>query len=95
MEFIVRFLEQVTLIDMQFKGTPELLRKAVWSCYQENPVDFGGYVLHDPGAFHEPPLSGKMTDRIAEPWKIPSDEKEADAVNKMQDLMRRLKNNKK
>jgi tetrahydromethanopterin S-methyltransferase subunit A len=40
LEFIVRFLEQVTLIDVQFKGTAGLLRKAIWSCYQEKPVDF-------------------------------------------------------
>jgi hypothetical protein len=30
-------------------------------------------VLHDPGAFSKPPLSGKITDRIMEPWKILAD----------------------
>ena len=34
MEFIDRFRKQLTLIDLQFEGNPELIRKAVWSCYQ-------------------------------------------------------------
>jgi tetrahydromethanopterin S-methyltransferase subunit A len=91
MEFIDRFRKQVAIIDLQFRGTPELIRKAVWSCYQEAPVDFEGYNLYDIGAFPEPPLSGKITQRVMQPWTLPKDEKEAAAVKKMQDMVERLK----
>src|SRR4030042_3619728 len=42
-EFIERFRKQLTLIDLQFEGDPEVIRKAVWSCYQEEPVEFRDY----------------------------------------------------
>ena len=44
-EMIERFRQQLSLIDIQFEGDPELIRKAVWSCYQESPVEFRGYSL--------------------------------------------------
>jgi tetrahydromethanopterin S-methyltransferase subunit A len=91
MEFIERFRQQVALIDLQFRGTPDLIRKAVWSCYQENPVDFESYSLYDIGAFPEAPLSGKLTQRVLQPWTLPKDDKEAAAVKKMQDMVERLK----
>ncbi len=91
LEFTERFREQVTLIDLQFKGTPRSIQRAVWSCIQEEPVDFEGYRLHDIGAFPEPPLSGKITQRISEPWRQPQDEEERNAVKKMQQLIARLK----
>jgi hypothetical protein len=56
-EFIDRFRNQLELVDVQFEGDPEIIRKAVWSCYQENPVAFRSYSLHDPGAYPEEPLS--------------------------------------
>ena len=34
MEFIERFRKQLVLVDLQFQGDPELIRKAVWSCYR-------------------------------------------------------------
>jgi hypothetical protein len=52
------------LIDLQFKGTPEAIRKAVWSYIQEKPVDFQGYRLYDTGAYPRPALSGKITMRV-------------------------------
>jgi len=67
-EIIERFRKQVSLIDLQFEGDPEQIRKAVWSCYQENPVEFHGYRLYDPGAYPEAPLSGKLTWRVTQPW---------------------------
>jgi tetrahydromethanopterin S-methyltransferase subunit A len=91
MEFIERFRKQVTLIDLQFRGTPELIRKAVWSCYQETEVDFEGYNVYDIGAFPEPPLSGKITQRVMQPWTLPKDDKEAAAVKKMQEMVEKLK----
>ena len=91
MEFIDRFRKQLTLIDLQFRGTPELIRKAVWSCYQEEPVSFEGRKVCDIGAFPEPPLSGKITQRVMQPWTLPKDEKEAAAVKKMQEMVEKLR----
>ena len=41
MEMIERFRAQVSTLDLQFEGDPELIRQAVWSCYQEEPVEVG------------------------------------------------------
>ena len=90
-ELIERFRKQLSLIDLQFEGNPDLIRKAVWSCYQENPVDFRGYSLYDPGAFPEPPLSGQITMRVTQPWVEQLNEKEAEAVRKAKELIERLK----
>jgi len=93
-EFITRFLEQVSLVDLQFRGTPEIIRKAVWSCYQEEPVEFMGYTLHDPGAYSGNPLSGKITQKVMRPWAEPDDEGERVAVQKMQEMIKKLKKGK-
>jgi len=90
-ELIDRFRKQLSLIDLQFEGDPDIIRNAVWSCYQEKPVDFREYSLYDPGAFPEPPLSGKITMRVTQPWVDPPDEKELEAVRKAKELMERLK----
>ncbi len=90
-KLIERFRKQLSLIDLQFEGNPDLIRKAVWSCYQEEPVDFRDYSLYDPGAFPEPPLSGKITMRVTQPWAKQPDEKEAEAVRKAKELIERLK----
>lgn len=90
-ELIERFRNQLSLIDLQFEGNPDLIRKAVWSCYQEEPVDFRGYSLYDPGAFPEPPLSGQITMRVTQPWAEQPNEKEAEAVRKAKELMERLR----
>jgi tetrahydromethanopterin S-methyltransferase subunit A len=79
-ELIERFRKQLSLIDLQFEGNPDLIRKAVWSCYQEEPVNFRAYSLYDPGAFPEPPLSGKITMRVTQPWAEQPDENEAEAA---------------
>jgi tetrahydromethanopterin S-methyltransferase subunit A len=91
MELIDRFRAQLSLIDVQFEGDPEVIRKAVWSCYQEKPVDFRGCSLFDPGAYPKPPLSGKITMRVTQPWIDPPDEKELEAVKKAKALIERLK----
>jgi tetrahydromethanopterin S-methyltransferase subunit A len=90
-EYIVRFRKQIELIDLQFKGTPETIRKAVWSCFQENPVDFVGYRVHDPGAYPEAPLSGRITDRVTQPWNLPKDKKEMEAVKRMQEFVEKMR----
>lgn len=91
MEMIERFRNQLSIIDLQFEGYPDLIRKAVWSCYQEKPVDFRGYSLYDPGAYPEPPLSGTLTWRITQPWAEVFDDKERIAKKKAQELMERLR----
>ncbi|MDX2447442.1 MAG: hypothetical protein QNK29_09660, partial [Desulfobacterales bacterium] len=91
MGFINRFREQLSLIDLQFVGDPDIIRKAVWSCYQEEPVEFKGYSLHDPGALSDTPLSGKLTMKVTQPWLELPDDKEQDAVKKAKELIARLK----
>jgi len=91
MEMIDRFRKQLSLVDLQFEAAPDVIRKAVWSCYQEQPVEFRGYSLYDPGAYPEPPLSGRITWRVTNPWVGLLDEKEAEAQQKARELMERLK----
>jgi len=90
-ELIQRFRQQLTLIDLQFEGDPGLIRKAVWSCYQETPVEFQDYDLYDPGAFPEEPLSGKITWRVTQPWSEPEDDSERQALEKAQAMVERLR----
>lgn len=91
MEFIERFRKQVSLIDLQFEGDANIMRKTVWSCYQENAVEFRGYSLFDPGSFPEPPLSGRITWRVTQPWAEPLEDKEREALKKAKELMELLK----
>jgi len=90
-EMIDRFRKQLSLVDLQFEADTDVIRKAVWSCYQEQPVDFRGYSLYDPGAYPEPPLSGRITWRVTNPWVGPLDEREAEAQRKAKELIERLK----
>ncbi len=81
----------MTLVDLQFQGDPDLVRKTVWSCYQEEPVECMGYELYDMGAYPEPPLSGTITWKILQPYWEPEDEKQREARRKAQDLTERIK----
>jgi tetrahydromethanopterin S-methyltransferase subunit A len=89
-EFIQRFREQLTLVDCQFQDE-SVIRKAVWSCFQEKPVEFRGQMLFDPGALPEPPLSGKLTWNVMQPWAEPGNEKERAAKMRALELIDRLK----
>ena len=89
-EFIQRFRAQLTLVDCQFRDET-VIRKAVWSCFQENPVDFHGQSLFDPGAFPEPPFSGKLTWKVTQPWAEPGDDSERRAKQRALDMIERLK----
>ncbi len=82
LEMIERFRQQISLIDLQFEGDPGLLRRAVWSCYQEKPVEFRNYILSDPGAYPEAPLVSQLTWRVTQPWAGIMDEKEAAAKSR-------------
>jgi tetrahydromethanopterin S-methyltransferase subunit A len=90
MEFITRFREQLTLVDCQFQDA-SVIQKAVWSCFQEKPVEFRGQQLFDPGAFPEPPLSGKLTWNVTQPWAEPGDDGERAAKQKALELIGRLR----
>ena len=90
-ELVERFREQVKVIDLTNEGSPEVVRQAVWSCYQEDPVEFRGYTLFDPGAFPEPPLSGKITWRVTRPEQEPRNEEERSQKGKVEALKGRVK----
>ncbi len=90
-EFIDRLRKQVRLVDLQFQGDPSIIKKAVWSCFQEAPVEFIGYTLYDVGAYSEPPLPGKLTWQVTQPWLLPSEKGEQDAMQKAKELMERLR----
>jgi len=86
-----RMREQIELIDLQFEGDAEVIRKCVWSCYQEEAVEFKGYSLFDPGAFPKPPLSGSITWRVTQPWNGPEDVKQREARERAMEMVRRLR----
>ena len=94
-ESIERFRKQIELIDLQFEGDPEIIRQGVWSCYQEEPVEFRGYSLYDPGAYPEPPLGGRITWRVTQPWAEPSDESEREALERARAMVERLRDRRK
>ena len=90
-EYIARFRRQVLIINLVDEGDPELLRRAVWSCFQEEPTSFQNYTLFDPGAYPEVPLSGQLTWRVTRPQAEPKDESERQQREKLRDLMARVK----
>jgi hypothetical protein len=79
------------MISLLDEGDPELLRRAVWSCIQEEPVSFQDYTLCDPGAYAEGPLSGQLTWRVTRPQAEPKDEAEREQREKFRALMARVK----
>jgi len=91
MEYIARFRQQVRTINLVDEGDPELLRRAVWSCFQEEPTSFQNYTLSDPGAYPEAPLSGQLTWRVTRPQAEPIDEAERQQRERLRDLMARVK----
>jgi tetrahydromethanopterin S-methyltransferase subunit A len=90
-DYIDRFRQQIRLINLLDEGDAELLRRAVWSCYQEEPTSFQNYTLSDPGAYPEAPLSGQLTWRVTRPQAEPKDEGERQQREKLRDLMARMK----
>jgi len=82
LESVQRFREQVTIVNLINEGSPQVLREAVVACYQEKPTPFRNYMLHDRGAFPEPPLGHKITWRVTQPEREPkSDEERVEAAN--------------
>ena len=90
-EFVERFRNQVTIIDLVNEGSPEVLQQAVCSCYQEKPTSFRQYDLYDLGAYSETPLSGKITWKVTQPSMAPKNDEEQAQREKIQALMERIK----
>jgi tetrahydromethanopterin S-methyltransferase subunit A len=89
--WVDRFIKQTKLIDLVNEGTPETIKDAVWSCYQEKPTRFRNYELSDVGAYQEEPICGKITWKITNPAYAPKNEREQDALGKMQKLIKNLR----
>jgi len=88
---ISRFRQQLTLVDLQFEGDPKEIRQAVWSCYQETPVQFRNHQLYDPGAFCEEGLNGKITWQVTQPWSVVEDDAELQARDKALAMIEELR----
>lgn len=91
---IERFRKQITVINLINEGTPEVINEAVRACYQEKPVQFRNYLLYDPGAFPEPPLSGKITWRVRHPEKEPKSEAEKQEIDRFREISARIQRKK-
>lgn len=94
-EFIERFRKQiVSVVDLLNRGTPDLIRKAVWSCYQETPTEFDGQTLYDIGAYPEAPISALLTWKVTNPAFEPKDEQERkqkeDFAKRMTEIKKRV-----
>jgi tetrahydromethanopterin S-methyltransferase subunit A len=90
-EWVDRFIKQTKLIDLVNEGSVDVIREAVWSCYQEKPTKFREYELWDYGAYAEEPICGKITWKVTNPAYAPKDKDEQEALEKMQDLIKKLK----
>jgi len=90
-EFVERFRKQLTVIDLVSEGSPEILRQAIWSCYQEEPISFRDYKLFDPGCYSELPLSGKITWKVIRPSLEPNSDEERIQREKILALMDSIK----
>ncbi len=91
MEFIERFRRQIRAVNLLNEGDPDPVRRSVWACYQEEPTTFRDYNLYDPGAYPEPPLSGRLTWRVTNPYAAPKDEAERQQREKLRDRMAKIK----
>lgn len=90
-ESIERFRRQITVIDLIREGRPEVIREAVQACYQEEPTPFRDYLLHDVGAYAEPPISGRITWRVTDPTREPKSEEERAGQERIRALMDRAR----
>ena len=86
-----RFVRQTQLVDLVDEGAPEIIRDAVWSCYQEKPTKFRSYELYDIGVYEAEPICAKITWRITNPAYAPKNQQEQQALEKMQKLMKNLR----
>lgn len=80
---IERFRKQVMLINLMNVIDPEVVKKAVWSCYQDKPVKFMDNTLYDLGAYPEPPICCKIIWRITKPESIEEWEIDQEFIKKL------------
>jgi tetrahydromethanopterin S-methyltransferase subunit A len=77
-ELIERFRNQIVNVinllcqpgerDTSVPGlNPKVMEKAVWSCYQEEPVVFMSYKLYDIGAYPESAICHKIASKLSQP----------------------------
>ena len=90
-EFVERFRQQISVVDLVNEGSVDVLRQAVWSCYQENPTLFRQYELFDPGAYPAQALCGKITWRVTRPSEEPRSDEECIQREKAKALMNKIK----
>lgn len=90
-EAIDRFRDQTRLVNLVNEGSPEVIREAVRSCFQEEPTRFRNYELWDMGAYNGKPICSKITWKITNPAYAPKDKGEQEAVDKVQKLIQQLK----
>jgi len=90
-EAVERFREQIEVVNLLNEGDPKLIRDAVWSCYQEEPTDFRGQSLFDPGAFEGEAICSTITWRVHQPWYAPRNDAEREAQDRLQELMAEVK----
>ena len=90
-EDVERFREQVALVNLLNEGDSDVIRQAVWSCYQEKPTQFRSYSLYDPGAYPAKPISRKITWRVTRPHIEPKDETERKQVERLKEMMANIK----
>lgn len=90
-ELVERFRKQITVVDLINEGAPDVVREAARACYQENPTAFRSYMLHDLGAYPDPPLNGKITWRVTHPEREPKTDEERKQKEKLESLMERVK----
>ena len=81
----------MTIVDLINEGSPDVLRQAVWACYQEEPTPFRNAMLCDPGAYPEPPLCGKITWRITHPEREPKTQEERQQAGRVKEISERIR----
>ncbi|MBC7190654.1 tetrahydromethanopterin S-methyltransferase subunit A [Candidatus Aerophobetes bacterium] len=90
-EMVERLRRQVSLVNLLNQGHPDIIKEAVWCCYQENPTKFRNYTLYDPGAYPEEPICKKITWRVTRPELEPKSEEEKRQVEHLKSIMERIK----
>ena len=75
-EFLVRFRQQIAVIDLVNEDSPDSVREAVLASRQEEPSRFREYTLSDPGAYPETALRGRITWHVANPQQQAKAERE-------------------
>lgn len=90
-EDVEQFREQVALVNLLNEGDSDVIRQAVWSCYQEKPTQFRSYSLYDPGAYPAKPICRKITWRVTRPHIEPKDETERKQVERLKEIMADIK----